>query len=559
LLISVSELSRESLKGDHMNFKSLPGSTNRQPGSRLLTKVCVVAIMVVALVVLVVAPAAVAIPSFPDVTASHPYYAAITHLASENIINGKADGKFYPNDAVMRQQFAKMIVKTMGHDVPADIVCPFADVSSTPNPVDPLYPAKYVAVCALHGITVGKTPTTFDPFGNITRFQVLTMVVRAVDEVKPGLLVAPPGNFVPSWAPGLSPQHGANAARAEYNGLTLKLSLSTLDPFGNMTRGEVAQVLHNVLLKIASTTPSTTTTTTAPPTTTTTTAPPTTTTTTAPPATTTTTAPLTAHWQKIDGYSGSKGIVASGYNLYQIHKNGSVWKYTGTPFKWQKIDGDPTTVEIVADGNNLYQRCTSGSIWKYNGTPFSWQRLDNNAATKKIAASGGRLYQMHKDGKIWKYTGTPMTGWQKIDQDPDTRDIVAGGSNLYQRCTNGSIWKYNGTPFKWQKIDGDPTTVDIVADGSNLYQRCTNGSIWKYNGTPFKWQRLDNNAATKKIAASGGNLYQIHKDGKIWKYVGPPITGWKKIDDYSGSKDIVADGINLYQIHTDGSIWKYLP
>ena len=190
-------------------------------------------------------------PQFSDVGLAHPYYDAITNLASRGVINGKTDGRYHPSDPVMRQQFAKMIVKTMGHDVSPIIACPFMDVDLTPDPNDPLFPAKYVAVCALHGITVGRqTPTTFDPYANIQRFQVLSMVARAVDEVEPGLLVTPPASFVPTWNPGLSDQHGLNAARAEYAGLLAGIDLSALDPFGNMTRGEIAQVLHNLLGKL---------------------------------------------------------------------------------------------------------------------------------------------------------------------------------------------------------------------------------------------------------------------------------------------------------------------
>ncbi|MFH0915111.1 MAG: hypothetical protein V1912_01520, partial [bacterium] len=139
------------------------------------------------------------------------------------------------------------IVLTMGHEVPSGIVCPFTDVDLVPNPVDPLYPAKYVAVCALHGITTGKTATTFDPYSNIIRFQVISMVVRAVDEVSPGLLATPPGSFTPTWSPASSPQHGQNAARAEYHGLLGGLPLGSLDPFAPMPRGEVAQILSNLI------------------------------------------------------------------------------------------------------------------------------------------------------------------------------------------------------------------------------------------------------------------------------------------------------------------------
>jgi hypothetical protein len=189
-------------------------------------------------------------PFFLDVSMSHPYYQAIQHLANAGIINGKTDGKFHPGDAVMRQQFAKMIVKTMGHDVPPDIVCLFVDVDLKPNPIDSLYPAKYVAVCALHGITVGIDATHFAPSRDVTRFQVIAMVVRAVDEVQPGLLATPSGTFVPTWDPDLSAEHGLSTARAEYSGLLAGIDLSVLDPGGDMTRGEIAQVLWNVMQKL---------------------------------------------------------------------------------------------------------------------------------------------------------------------------------------------------------------------------------------------------------------------------------------------------------------------
>ena len=104
-----------------------------------------------------------------------------------------------------------------------------------------------MAVCAANGITLGKTETSFDPIGNITRYQVISMVVRTADNLQPGLLTPPPSGFG-TWSG--DPTHGSNAARAEYNSLLSGLSLSSLNPYGNMTRGEVAQVLHNLLVKL---------------------------------------------------------------------------------------------------------------------------------------------------------------------------------------------------------------------------------------------------------------------------------------------------------------------
>jgi hypothetical protein len=217
-----------------------------------------VGLLVVAALVLVMAsPALAPAPSFPDVPAGHPYHDAILDLASRGIINGYPNGDFGPGDSVTRQQFAKMVVLSGGYPVSELNVCLFWDVDW--SGLGSLYPDNYVAVAALHGITLGKTLTTFGPGDTISRFQVITMVVRAADDLDPGLLADPPLGDVPTWDPALSAAHGQNAWRAEYNGLLDGLPLNELDPWGDMSRGEVAQVLHN-LLGLLEANPTTTTT-----------------------------------------------------------------------------------------------------------------------------------------------------------------------------------------------------------------------------------------------------------------------------------------------------------
>jgi hypothetical protein len=185
------------------------------------------------------------------------------------------------------------------------------------------------------------------------------------------------------------------------------------------------------------------------------------------------------------------GISSGGNNLYQLHRSGLIWKYTGTPCAgdscpgWQLLDNNSATVAIAADGNNLYQLHRSGLIWKYTGTPCAgdscpgWQLLDNNSATVAIAVGGNNLYQLHRSGLIWKYTGTPCAG--------------------------------NSCPG-WQLLDNNSATVAIAADGNgHLYQLHGSGLIWKYTGTPCTgnscpgWQMLDNNFATATI--SSGTAY----------------------------------------------------
>ena len=118
--------------------------------------------------------------TFTDVPPGHPYYDAINDLASRGIIGGYGGGRFGPGDPIRRQQFAKMIVGTLGlpvqeTDFPNPDV-PFTDLGA--DDLTDLYPHEYVAVCARNAITLGKTPTTFDPYSYITRYQVISMVVR---------------------------------------------------------------------------------------------------------------------------------------------------------------------------------------------------------------------------------------------------------------------------------------------------------------------------------------------------------------------------------------------
>ena len=211
--------------------------------SRMLAGFAVGVIAVAVVVASVASAAPETITSFPDVPATHANYVAISDLASRGIIGGYANGNFGPGDPVTRQQFAKMIVKTLGLPVSGLEVCPFTDVAAQLG-TDPLYPSKYVAVCAARGITQGKTATTFAPTENITRQQLISMVVRGAG------LADPPADFVPPFTVGqfsLS-EHYLNARKAAFAGL-----LNGLQGVGPgysfmsvANRGECAQILYNL-------------------------------------------------------------------------------------------------------------------------------------------------------------------------------------------------------------------------------------------------------------------------------------------------------------------------
>lgn len=182
--------------------------------------------------------------SFSDVPEGHGYADAIYDLASRGIILGYTDGRFGPSDPVVRQQFAKMIVLSLALPVSEADVCPFGDVDvSGPSS---LYPDNYVAVCATHNITKGTAQGKFSPWANISRAQVITMVVRAIEALYPGVLANPPAETWSVWG-NFDPTHAPTAAKAQHNGLLDGLPIATLSVWSSMPRGEVAQILHNLI------------------------------------------------------------------------------------------------------------------------------------------------------------------------------------------------------------------------------------------------------------------------------------------------------------------------
>jgi S-layer homology domain len=181
---------------------------------------------------------------FSDVPATHPYYKQIGDLVARQLMVGDSDGTFKPDDPVTREAFAMMIVKALDLQVTGDETCAFTDV--TPGQTaDPFFPDKYVAVCASNGITIGVTPSTFEPAVNLTRQQLITMVARAAK------LADPPADFTPPFDLGqfFPEEHFTNARKAASTGLLdgLQGIGSGFDFMGSATRGEVSVMLYNLL------------------------------------------------------------------------------------------------------------------------------------------------------------------------------------------------------------------------------------------------------------------------------------------------------------------------
>ena len=185
-------------------------------------------------------------PAFTDVPMNHPYRQAIVGLTSMGVVEGYkvlAGSEFRPENLVTRQQFAKMIALAFDLEVSEDDMTTFFDVAHVETG---LYPYHFVAVVAQKAIATGFPDGTFRPAGNITRAQVITMVIRALQALKPSASQQPPLGYTGSLG-AFDAIHGPSLRLAEYNGLLVGVVGFGPDwnPWTYASRGEVAEMLWN--------------------------------------------------------------------------------------------------------------------------------------------------------------------------------------------------------------------------------------------------------------------------------------------------------------------------
>ena len=181
--------------------------------------------------------------TFTDVK-YHANKTAIEALAARQIINGMGDGTFAPNNNMTRAQFATITVKALGLMPKANSV--FADVAAG------VWYAPYVGTAYTYGIVNGRSTTSFDPDGTITRQEAATMVARAAK------LCGMNTDYSTAAARDVLAQFGdytkcADWARPSlafcYDQGILDDSVLNIQPTQEIKRCEIAQMLYNMLEK----------------------------------------------------------------------------------------------------------------------------------------------------------------------------------------------------------------------------------------------------------------------------------------------------------------------
>ena len=179
--------------------------------------------------------------TFDDIK-NHANRAAIEALIARGIINGMTDTAYQPDATMTRAQFATIVVKALG--LPTKTVSVFKDVA------DKEWYASYVGAAYTYGIVNGKTETTFDPSGTITRQEAAVMVARAaklcgmdtkLENYEILNVLAQFGDYskVSDWA--------RESTAFCYGENILDQSDLDIQPKRAILRGEIAQMLYNML------------------------------------------------------------------------------------------------------------------------------------------------------------------------------------------------------------------------------------------------------------------------------------------------------------------------
>ena len=119
--------------------------------------------------------------AFTDEDDFSPQYAeAAEVLTNLKVMQGYDDGSFLPQRNITRAQVATMIYRAATSDVTDTQTPIYADYDKFDDVQSDDWFAGYVNYCGNAELIKGFTPTTFGPNKNVTGYQVLAMILRAV-------------------------------------------------------------------------------------------------------------------------------------------------------------------------------------------------------------------------------------------------------------------------------------------------------------------------------------------------------------------------------------------
>ena len=176
---------------------------------------------------------------FRDVDKGRYSYRAIEKLAEMSVINGYEDGCFYPEQAITREEFSKMVVLTMKY-TKGDRAVPFQDVKR-----DAWY-YDYIQILYSNGIIQGISNEYFGVGNNITREDMATIIYRClmkdggkIEEQRAGKSFGDSSQIS---------DYARQAIDALYRGNIINgMEGDIFAPKDNTTREQAAVILYNII------------------------------------------------------------------------------------------------------------------------------------------------------------------------------------------------------------------------------------------------------------------------------------------------------------------------
>ncbi len=167
----------------------------------------------------------------------HWGYKYIDRLVRMGIISGYEDSTFRPDRTISRAEFATIITKAGGLAPDSQTALTFSDAESIPGWARPA-----IAAAVQAGIISGYEDNTFRPDRQITRAELATMIVRAMNispAASPELTFSDAGD-IPAWAKGY-------VATAVDEGIIAGRPDNTFGAGDNATRAEAATMAVKML------------------------------------------------------------------------------------------------------------------------------------------------------------------------------------------------------------------------------------------------------------------------------------------------------------------------
>lgn len=177
--------------------------------------------------------------SFVDVTEDNEAYEAIVYLAEQDIINGKSETKFYPEDNLKREEFAKILVNAF------DIAESESSKIFYDVPVGIWY-APYVMAISSSGLMQGVSENEFGAGLCLSRQDLAVILKRFLDNEKIDMSGGTAVIYADSSEVAEYAKDAVEALCAK--GIMGARENNLLKPSENATRAETAMAVYNALM-----------------------------------------------------------------------------------------------------------------------------------------------------------------------------------------------------------------------------------------------------------------------------------------------------------------------